>query len=219
MSGVMITEISLKEILTRIEEPLRSKVKEIISNAIKEAKMIIESRKREAYEIAKRKVHEKIFLKRSLELGNVEKKKRTELLMAKQEILETIRRMVIDKLQKIVNGEDPRYNYSDILYNLMKKAVLEINEDEIYVQANEKDTKYLKSKLSDLQSKLSQEIGRNIKIIILDQPIKCMGGIVARNKDGRRVFYGTIDGRLNEIFRGYRNKINKILFRKYDVLK
>ena len=211
--------VSLEKVLAELEEPIKTKVNSIISSAVKRAKEIIETRKTMARERARRMVEEEIFRRRSLELGAIEKKKRTELLKAKYEVINEIKKIAEDKIMKIVRGENPQYNYYDILYNLIKRAVIDIEEDEIYIYANERDAEFLKDKLAEIEQKISKELNRNVKLYVANENIKCIGGIIAKNKSGNKVFYGTLDGKLKIVFERKINYINKELFKKYIKVK
>ncbi len=211
--------VSLEKVLAELEEPIKSRVNDIISEAIKKAKEIIESRKTMAKDKARRMVEEEIFRKRSLELGAIEKKKRTELLKAKYEVINEIKKMAEEKIMKIIRGENPRYDYYDILYNLIKRAIIDMEEDEIYIYANKRDTEFLKSKLKEIEQKISSELNRNVKLHIANENIECIGGIIVRNRSGNKVFYGTLDGRLKTVFERKINYINKELFKKYIRVK
>ena len=211
--------VSLEKVLAELEEPIKTKVNSIISSAVKRAKEIIETRKAMARERARRMVEEEIFRRRSLELGAIEKKKRTELLKAKYEVINEIKKIAEDKIMKIVRGENPQYNYYDILYNLIKRAVIDIEEDEIYIYANERDAEFLKDKLAEIEQKISKELNRNVKLYVANENIKCIGGIIAKNKSGNKVFYGTLDGKLKIVFERKINYINKELFKKYIKVK
>jgi len=211
--------VSLEKVLAELEEPIKSRVNDIISEAIKKAKEIIESRKTMAKDKARRMVEEEIFRKRSLELGAIEKKKRTELLKAKYEVINEIKKMAEEKIMKIIRGENPQYDYYDILYNLIKRAIIDMEEDEIYIYANKRDTEFLKSKLKEIEQKISSELNRNVKLHIANENIECIGGIIVRNRSGNKVFYGTLDGRLKTVFERKINYINKELFKKYIRVK
>lgn len=162
--------------------------------AEKRAKEIIESAKREVEQILRmrrermeREIKEEIARKRSA----AEVEANQIILTAKSDILREFLRRVHERLATIAEGQDPNWNYEDILvkYSLEGAKVLGEKGREVYLMGREKDRPLLEKVAKELER-------RGIKATVDDRPVPAIGGVVVRDVNDERRYYNTFDGRL-----------------------
>jgi len=204
-------EVLVDEIRRRAEQ----KIDEILRNAKKEAEEMIEEAKRKVDNLFKDKAKGEITLLRRKIIGQTELQGRFELLKAKDEVIKKVEDVALEEIKRIISGEKSNYDYyNDILYKLVKEAVERIDEEDITIEANKRDKEFLSKKLDDWNKRLSKDLSRNVKLKLGNEPLNTIGGIVAKNKDGTKVYHNTIEGRFLKKERTLREKIGEILFPK-----
>jgi vacuolar-type H+-ATPase subunit E/Vma4 len=162
-----------------ILEEARRRAREIVESAKKEAEQIVRARR----ERAEREMREEIARRRSA--AEVEVNQR--ILRTKKEIIDNLIRMLQERLQSIADGEDPNWNYREILRNYCLEGIKALGEGEIYLIGREKDR--------ELLEKIAKEL-KNVKVDPRSLPI--IGGVVLRDSRDERRYYNTFDGRLRD---------------------
>ncbi|ACB08045.1 hypothetical protein D9Q81_03575 [Candidatus Korarchaeum cryptofilum] len=162
-----------------ILEEARRRAREIVESAKKEAEQIVRARR----ERAEREMREEIARRRSA--AEVEANQR--ILRTKKEIIDNLIRMLQERLQSIADGEDPNWNYREILRNYCLEGIKALGEGEIYLIGREKDR--------ELLEKIAKEL-KNVKVDPRSLPI--IGGVVLRDSRDERRYYNTFDGRLRD---------------------
>jgi V/A-type H+-transporting ATPase subunit E len=162
-----------------ILEEARRRAREIVESAKKEAEQIVRARR----ERAEREMREEIARRRSA--AEVEANQR--ILRTKKEIIDNLIRMLQERLQSIADGEDPNWNYHEILRNYCLEGIKALGEGEIYLIGREKDR--------ELLEKIAKEL-KNVKVDPRSLPI--IGGVVLRDSRDERRYYNTFDGRLRD---------------------
>jgi vacuolar-type H+-ATPase subunit E/Vma4 len=160
-------------------EEARRRAREIVESAKKEAEQIVRARR----ERAEREMREEIARRRSA--AEVEANQR--ILRTKKEIIDNLIRMLQERLQSIADGEDPNWNYHEILRNYCLEGIKALGEGEIYLIGREKDR--------ELLEKIAKEL-KNVKVDPRSLPI--IGGVVLRDSRDERRYYNTFDGRLRD---------------------
>ncbi|MDW8035013.1 MAG: V-type ATP synthase subunit E family protein [Candidatus Korarchaeum sp.] len=164
----------------------------IINEARRRANDIMESARREADHIIKsrrekleREVRDEISRRRSA----AEVEANQIILKAKKEIIESLIRSVQERLQRIADGEDPSFNYREILKRYCIEGIKALGDKEVYLAGREKDI--------DLLMKISEELEREgIKARVDPKGLSIIGGVVVKDSRDERRYYNTFDGRL-----------------------
>jgi len=100
---------------------------------------------------------------------------------------ESVNKVFTKALEQIANT-DRSGDYSNLIKTLLTESTQVLGTSEITVLTNTKDKDVVQSVLSQFPgSKLSSET------------INCLGGIIAKSKDGAMTFDNTIDARINRL--------------------
>ena len=206
----------LAEIETMIEEIRQrgeTEAKRIIEEARRKADAMVEEAKRRVKMMVMAEARPQVLTLRRRVLGTVELEGRRKMIKVKEEVVDRVVEMAKARIEGISSGKDKRVDYREILYSLIKEAVNGVGESKVYISANERDLKYLKRNLNSISKRLSRELGFEVKLGIDEKPINCMGGVIVRNEDCTKVYYNTLDGRLNEAVKRFRSFLGKTLFK------
>jgi len=116
------------------------------------------------------------------------------------------------RLIGIAAGEDDSVDYWDILKRLIVEACSSIGGGEFLVSANERDTKLLKSRARarEVKELLNKTLGGDIDLVV-EAPTECLGGVIVRNREGTKIFYNTLKGRLLGVRRRIEAEIAEVL--------
>ncbi len=189
---------SVKLIKNEIMRRAQEETKKTISEAELQAKTILSSAEAKAHEVVMASVKPEIEVMRRKILGSQMLEGRKMLLKLKYEITLKVLNSVEDKLRKIASGKDNSIDYDVLLSNLLEEAILQLGEDEVIIYANKRDLSHLSKNLNKLQQKLSKTMHDKIKLELTDQPLSCIGGVIVSNKDGKKTFINTLEGRLSK---------------------
>ncbi len=201
-------EAIAQEIKRRAEE----KVKQIIEEAEREAEQIIKEAEEKADRVFRHEAQSRLMIIRRRIIGAAEQEARRQLVEERNKVVNRVLEEAFRKLEDIVKGKDPKYKYEEILYSLIREAVLNIGESKVVLKVNERDKKYLLEKLSEIEARVRQETGINVELVVSDETINALGGVIAYNRDGTKIFYNTLEGRLRDKFERNKPIIAKILF-------
>ena len=175
------------EIIKKAEE----KAENILTSAETEVKRIKTDNERQVLLLVGsdlRTVRERI-------VGQAVLKGRNDLMVARSIILERIYDNVRDKLNDIAEGKDPDQQYNDILEKLIKEAVEQIGGDDFVITVNKRDQSYMKNEIGVLSYKLG------VKLRLSTELIDVRGGLVCTSATGDKIYYNTLDGRLEYVRR------------------
>ncbi len=210
--------ISKTEEIEAIAEEIRKRtekeIQEILKKAEEKAKKIIERAKMEAEKTFQHEVRGRLMIIRRRILGTAEQEARKKIIQAKNEIIQRVYENALKELENIARGKNPKYDYKEILYQLIKEAVTEMEEPEVIIKANEIDQKYLTEYITQIQQRIKQETGLTIHLKIDNNPVNTIGGIIAHTPDGTKIYHNTLEGRLRKTFDKMKPELAKILFEK-----
>ncbi len=164
-----------------IRKEAEKRAKEIIESARREAEEILRSRR----ERAEREMREEIARKRSA----AEVEANQIVLMTKSEMLREFFRRVHEKLAATADGQEPGWNYEEILTKYSLEGAKILGEKEVFLMGREKDG----SLLEKVAKKLEKE---GIKASVDKRTVPVIGGVVVRDSGDERRYYNTFDGRL-----------------------
>ncbi|MGQ4890879.1 MAG: V-type ATP synthase subunit E [Candidatus Njordarchaeia archaeon] len=202
----------IKAIAEEIRRRTEKEVKEILEKAKKEAERIIEEAKNESEKIFQHEAHSRLMIIRRRILGTAEYEARKKIILAKNEIVQKVYENALEELKKIAKGLNPKYDYKEILYLLIKEAVVTMDEPEVIVKANEIDMKYLIEHAGEIQRRIKQETGLDTKIKVASEPVNIIGGIIAENYGKTKIYHNTLEGRLRKAFEKLKPELAKVLF-------
>jgi V/A-type H+-transporting ATPase subunit E len=184
-----------------------AKTKEQVERIIKDAEKKIEEinkTKKEAAERDKQKILEKgkslADRERQRILADARIKAKKEFLEEKERIINEIIDKATDKLRQIVESKE----YEKKLFDLLKKSVDIIDENNIEILVNKRDKEILekhKDKLNKVLGDIKYTIGR---------PIDCIGGVIVRSENSE--VNNTLEARLERSMERLRTDIAKMLF-------
>jgi len=203
-------EVMIQEIRRRGEE----EAGRIIEEAKAKAEKIIEEAKRKVDVYVENMAKPEIITMRRRILGSASLEGHRKVLMAKEKVINAVIEMASERLRRIVEGEDPEVDYREVLHRLVLEAVKAVGEPEVYVYANESDSKYIRRHLKAISKMVSEKLGYKVKIRLAKHPIDCIGGVVVSNLDGTKTYYNTLDGKLNDVIKKFRSILGKTLFKK-----
>jgi len=143
-------------------------------------------------------------------LGGANVEGRKMLLEVREEVISRGFDEAEKKLIHIAAGEDKSKDYWDILKKLIVEACSSIGGREFLISANKRDTRRLKRRSNEVKKLLKKTLGEDIDIVF-EEPIECFGGVVVRNKEGTKIFYNTLEGRLLGVRRRIEAEISEVL--------
>jgi|Deesub1362A_J573_1020465.scaffolds.fasta_scaffold00005_5 V/A-type H+-transporting ATPase subunit E len=196
----------VQNIIKKIEGDSKAEVENILKEAKKQASEIVE----EAEEKAKT-IEEEILRRgeRDAEqeklriVANAKLKSRKMILDGKEEVISE----AFSKAREILQDIGASDKYYDVLRDLIKEAAVSVGDKEIILLARKEDHKIL---TKNFLKKLSKEL--DCQLALDSTPIKTMGGVVCRSKDGRIEVDNTLETRLERMKEDLRPKVAKILF-------
>ncbi len=165
----------------------RRRASEIVESAKREAENIIRSRR----ERLEREMRDEIARRRSA--AEVEASQM--ILRLKREIIDNLIRSIQERLQRIADGEDPSFNYEEILRNYCIEGIKVLGDREVYLAGREKDKGIL--------LKISKELERDgVRAKIDPKGLPIIGGVVIKDSRDERRYYNTFEGRLRSYLEG-----------------
>jgi len=200
----------IEALVEEIRRRAEAEASKIIEDAKKRAEEIVREAEREVERLVEHEARPRAMVLRRRILGSAELRGRAEVLKAKEEVIEKISDRARAKLEAIASGKDSSVDYKEVLYGLLKEAVERLGEPRAIVCANERDRKYLEDSLSDLESRLREDLGRDVELILGDRVLDCIGGVVVESPDRSKVYYNTLDGRLEEVLKRSRGWLGRV---------
>ncbi len=135
-------------------------------------------------------------------MGQAELEGRRKLSRRREELLSSVFDEVAGRLRDISEGKAEGVDYGEILKKLVVEASAAIGGEEFIVSANKRDLEYLKKNIRAVSKAV--EGG---KVELADKPIDVMGGVVVQNASGTKIFYNTLEGRLERVRRSYEAEV------------
>lgn len=187
--------------------------KKIVGDAEKEAQRILEDAEKELKRVAIRvlgpeaaRIAERVVRETELEGKRL-------IAHAKEDLISQVFSNVEEKVKRVVSGEEKGIDYHKVLVNLIKECASGIGEETIIVTSNKRDAQYIRENLSKIEKTVSEALGYGVKISLKKKMIDCLGGVVAYNTSGTKIYYNTLEGRILKLKREKRAEVADILFR------
>lgn len=193
------------EVEVSLIERVYQRRKEILAEAEREAKRIRRAAEEEAKRIkgeaekaAKLIIDRRLRAARERILGEAEMEGRRKLMEAREEMVSRVFEEATKRIENLINDEERRDEYLEILSKLIAEAVERIGGSEFIISANERDLELLKRNLGKIRRSLPS---RELKLTLSEEPIECLGGVVVESGDRLKVYNNTLDGRLLRVRR------------------
>ncbi|MEM2188289.1 MAG: V-type ATP synthase subunit E [Nitrososphaerota archaeon] len=194
------------EQLEALKEEIWRRAKERAERILKEAEMeaeriLEEARKRVEESLRSSLESEKTLLRRRM-LGRALSEGRRMLIMAKSEVVEKVFARALEKLRS--EAESKSEAYRSFLRRSLEQALDHVSGpdvDEVIVYANESDLDLIASMIE------------NAPVSMRLERASMIGGLNASDAGGQRIYYGSIESRLEALKPILREKIAAMLFR------
>lgn len=191
-----------KELVAKAEE----RAERIIQSAENECERIREESERQVLNI----VGSELRAIRDRIVGEAELEGRKMLMLARDELSSSVFKEAETRLVEMAEGRDDSVDFGEILVKLIVEAASAIGGDEFIVASNQRDLKYLQENLKEIGDKVKEALGGG-GIKLDDDPVETIGGVVVRNDDGTKIFYNTLEGRLQTVRNRIEAEVAKIL--------
>jgi V/A-type H+/Na+-transporting ATPase subunit E len=190
---------------------------EVIGDVQKEAEAIIMAAENEAKEtlrVAKEQADKTYhtILAEANQKAEGEKRKiasvtevelRNRLLQTKEDIVDETFEKALAKLKDFVETDE----YHAYLIKLVEELAKKMDQNVLVIEVNAKDKEFL---TSELLKKVSKKL--KIELTLSEQTATYIGGCKVQTQDGKIVYDGTLDNRLQELKPELRAQIAKSLF-------
>jgi V/A-type H+-transporting ATPase subunit E len=143
-------------------------------------------------------------------LESVRLQGRRNLMNARFRLIEEAFAESLKRLTELANDRDSRYTNS--LERLVIEAAEGIAGQELEVIAHPRDANLVKQKLKRLEREISRTKAVRVVLKMSDEPLRSIGGIVVRTKDGKEIFNNTLEARLAKVKQEMLVKISDIMF-------
>lgn len=204
-------QADLATLMEEIRRRAERECNEIIMKAREEAGRILKEAEEEADRLIYDEVRSKALVLWRRIVGSAELEGRGELIKAKEEIVRRISDGVRERMSMIARGEDGSVDYGEVLYRLLRDGVERIGEEEVFVIANERDREYLGGRLIQMEERISKDLGRRVRIVLGDEAMECMGGVIVTNADRTKTCCNVLDAMVSESVRRLRMRMVSLL--------
>lgn len=208
---------STTEVEARLIERIMERRNALLSSAETKAENILKPAEEEARGIIEEGDHQilgiigselRAIRDRVLGRANVEGKKM--LVEVREQAISRGFDEAEKRLIRIAAGEDESVDYWDILKRLIVEACSLMGGREFLVSANGRDIRRLKEWSDEVKELLNKTLGGDIDLVV-EAPIECLGGVVVRNREGTKIFYNTLEGKLLKVRRRIEAEIAEVL--------
>ncbi len=188
--------MNVEKKLNSLKEYIRSKSIAESEEIVKKAETQAESITKEYKEKAQR-AYEEIIQEAKRNVAEYERREMAQLrarsskmiLDAKNDILKS----ALNELKETMYSLPTNEKYDTILEKLLKEAIETLKEKEVVVYSREEDMK----KVAEMSEKLKKEL--KVDIILSDEPVKIIGGVIVSTKDKRIVVENTLENKFEEM--------------------
>ena len=199
-----MTSEQIQALKEEIWRRAREKAEKILEDAEREAQRIVQDARRRAEEVLRSRVEpEKLLVRRRI-IGRAVGEGRRLVIAAKNELVEKAFEKALEKLKRDAQAKSE--DYRRFLLKAFEKAVsfYSNTDGDLIIYANESDINLLREAIGKLPENRSSRIRLERADIL--------GGLIASDPDGRRVYYNTIEGRIEALRPVLREKVASILF-------
>lgn len=199
----------------KLIESAVTKRNEILEKAEEEANYIIQKAEQACHQIrdqynetiARHNKSEIQILKDKI-IGEAELEGKKIIIREREEAISLVFQKAEDRLREITDKLDGKNIlpiaharstfWQDVLIKLVIEAVLAIGGTTFLISTNERDIDLLREQKEVITEKTTEVLG-NVQLVILDQSIETMGGVIVQNKEGTKIYYNTLESRLRTV--------------------
>jgi len=193
------------ELEAKFIERVIGRREEIISEAEKRAKEIIDKARETARKILMEEREAQMKLAgtdlravKDKVLGKAHEEGRRKVASAREEVISRVFSQVENRLRTIAEGKDTFADYHNMLSRLILEGASAIGDKELMISANERDRKHLVRELEKIERTTKKALGYEVRLIVEEGPIDCLGGVILCDRSKRKIFYNTLEGRLQK---------------------
>jgi V/A-type H+-transporting ATPase subunit E len=203
----------MENLKSQIKFTQEIEAKEIIEDAIEQARRIIKEAEETATKIKRQKteeVAEKVREKEASELDSARLEGRKKISNVKFQLEDEALAQAMDRLKEIVTT--PSSVYEESLKKLIIAAAAEIRATDLEIVTNSRDKEFVKSSLAELKKEISKMKGAQASLKISEESLNTIGGTMVRDKDKKQIFNNTYEARLTQVKKKLLGEISVSLF-------
>lgn len=199
----------ISNIIEMINEKTSAKEKEIIKEAMRHKKLILEEAERRVAEVEKRIISKtegdtKAEISRCT--AGAKLKSKYQILEAKEKMIRKALKRAEDSLEKVVGKAE----YKRILNHLAVDGGVALGEDSLDLLLVAGHEKYLD--LKAVEREISKLTGDKVKISISKERVRATGGVLVSTADKSKWVDNTFAGRFERMEDSIRNTVASVLF-------
>jgi vacuolar-type H+-ATPase subunit E/Vma4 len=191
-TNIMIESKLIERTIARREE--------ILLKAETDANSIISAAEKQSERIVKEADSEVIIVLTSVLKGVRERivgaadiEGRKNLMIARDNILASIYAEATEQVKVEYNNKEKHHK---MLVNLISEACTSIGGTDFIVSCNEVDHAVLKRSHKKIVEEVSAKVGLPVTLEISDEHIVAAGGVVVQNNDQSKIYFNTVDSRI-----------------------
>lgn len=116
-----------------------------------------------------------------------------------------------DATKQVAAAYNDKKNHHEILVKLLAEACASIGGKDFIVSANESDLTEIKHAHKSISNEVSNLVGYALVLDLDKTPIDTSGGVVVKNKDGDKIYYNTLENRIEKAKSKLDVKITKMM--------
>lgn len=173
---------------------------EILSKAETDANSILSAAEKQSERIVKEADSEVIIVLTSVLKGVRERivgaadiEGRKNLMISREDILQSLYAEATEQVKTEYNNKEKHHK---MLVILISEACSSIGGTDFIVSCNEVDHANLKKSHKKIVEEVSAKVGSAVTLEISDEPIVAAGGVVVQNNDRSKIYFNTVDSRI-----------------------
>ena len=212
-----MSEPGVEKIISHVQAEAEKEISEVLLTAQTEAAKI----KQAAQEKAEQEVER--IISNGKRLASLEEQRmlaetkidvRRKRMNAREEAIDSSFSEAKKVLEALAaQGKQDHFAYKDILFNLIASASEVVAGDKLELVLNHRDRKsFNKETLKEVGELVKQRTGRSISLVLADEPMQFLGGVVVRDLEKSVEIDNTLETKLNRLKEDIRVDVAKILF-------
>jgi V/A-type H+-transporting ATPase subunit E len=212
-----MSEPGVENIVSHIQTKAEKEISEILRTAQTEAEKIRQAAQEKAEQEVERTLSNGKRLS-SLEGQRMLAETKIDVRRKRMNVREEVIDSSFSEARKVLEvlaakGKQDNFAYKDILFNLIASASEVVAGDRLELVLNHRDRNtFDKITLEEVGKLVKQRTGRSISLVLADEPMQFLGGVIVRDLDKSVEIDNTLETKLNRLKEGIRVDVAKILF-------